>query len=99
MGLRPSRLFSPTHSSQRLHRRQVQRDRRWMLELESLETRLLLTATALDQPYLVPQHYLMVPNGYLTAPQSGDALAVARSYMEAHASDLGLTLDDLLNAA
>jgi len=47
------------------------------LELESLEPRVLFDRSA-GSPYLVPQHYLMVSNGYLTAPKVEIAGAGAR---------------------
>jgi len=42
-------------------------------------------------PYLVPQHYLMVSNGYLTAPEGGDRWRW-RAVMWKRAGDLGLSL-------
>ncbi|HVT79468.1 MAG TPA: M36 family metallopeptidase, partial [Phycisphaerae bacterium] len=67
--------------------------------LEALESRVLLAADLPLTGFEVPQHYLMLPAGYLTPRQPGSALDVARNYLAAHAPDLGLTVQDVLTAA
>jgi Zn-dependent metalloprotease/methionine-rich copper-binding protein CopC len=70
-----------------------------MMEIDRLEPRLLLSTLSAASAYQVPQYYLMVPNGFLTQASTDDALRIARNYLTTHAEDLGLSVDDVLNAA
>ena len=59
---------------------------------EALEVRTVLDAAPFELP---PQYYLTNPDGFLTGPADGDPLDIARSYLVAHAPDLGLSAADL----
>ena len=45
--------------------------------------------------YQPPSQFLFDQSGYLTAPSAGTPLEIATSYIDSHASDLGLSDGDL----
>ncbi|MFO0870719.1 MAG: M36 family metallopeptidase [Pirellulales bacterium] len=78
--------------------------RRRRLAFESLESRVVLhgesstgESSALDSPFLPPQYRLQQPGELLSGPSDADPLEIASAYLAAHATELGLTLDDLAN--
>jgi extracellular elastinolytic metalloproteinase len=62
--------------------------------VENLEARVVLTA-----PYLPPSYMQVNPTGLLTGPAQGEPLGIALDYLDAHASDFGLTAADLTDPA
>src|SRR5262245_3607550 len=63
------------------------------LRFERLEERCVLSAVATT--YFPHSQFLFNDGGFLSPPSSGNPLDIALSYVNAHASDLGLTASDL----
>src|SRR6516225_7921451 len=75
--------------------------RRRRVFVEQLEDRSLPSSRSLLAdlaPYL-PQQQLLNQGGFLTGPTAGSAADIARNYLAAHASELGLTAPELDSAA
>ena len=70
------------------------------LRSERLEVRAMLSISGAEPPppYLPPQVNLFAAGGYLSAPVAGDPLQIARDYLAANTSRLGLTAADVASA-
>src|SRR5262249_59294573 len=49
------------------------------------------------EPYQPPSYRRSTPTGRLTGPAQGQPLDIALGYLQSHATDFGLTADDLSN--
>jgi extracellular elastinolytic metalloproteinase len=63
--------------------------------LEHLESRLLLSLSVIEAPYLPQQYDLFLLNGYLTAPSAEAPLDIVQDYLTSHAGELGLGVQEV----